>query len=146
MKKIMLGALFAGAFFATAGSAEAGLQLCNKTSFKVQFALGYKNGTDISGAEEWVAKGWWKLEPGECLVPGPVRGDLSRRYYYYYAEEVGGSSVWASGGSGKAYLFCTDKKAFTLPDGGCDLRGYDEHPFRSIDAGNKKNHTVNLIE
>ena len=54
-----------------AGTAEAGLEICNNTSLEQTVAIGYKGDTD------WTSEGWWNIAPGACstLVDGDLQFD-----------------------------------------------------------------------
>ncbi|MCG6901208.1 MAG: DUF1036 domain-containing protein [Rhodobacter sp.] len=117
-----------------AGSADAGLEICNNTEQMQSVAIGYKGDTD------WTSEGWWNIEPGKCSVL--VGGDLTKRYYYYYADSAGG------GFRGQDYGFCTQKAEFTIiGDTDCDARGYVRTEFREIDTGETATaFTLTLVE
>jgi uncharacterized membrane protein len=53
-------------------TARADLKFCNKTSKKVDVAIGYKSGG------QWVLEGWWGIEPGICKTP--ILGALQKPY------------------------------------------------------------------
>lgn len=105
------------------GMARAGLELCNSSGFSQSVAVGYKDG------EDWVSRGWWNLDPGECKEP--VKGDLKQRYYYIFASARGRAFT-----PEKKYTFCTQSAAFTITgDTACKSRGYDINSFARIDTG-----------
>ena len=140
MAHFRIGAVALAALMVQAGSAMAGLEFCNNASSKVQIAVGYNDNGD------WVSEGWWGLQPDECYTPTPVRGDLTNRYYYYYAHTTNGDGVWA-GDEERGYLFCTNDEPFTLLDGDCADRGYEEQSFLRVDTGERaKDFTVELEE
>ncbi len=117
--------LLGGAFALTPGlpaSAQAGLEICNKTDLLQSIAIGYKGETD------WTSEGWWNIKPGDCATPVP--GKLKKRYYYYHARSDGG------GFRGQSFMFCTQGKEFTITgDTECEGRGFDATQFREIDTG-----------
>jgi len=88
---VALGSLFAAA------PAEASYKICNKTKTSVDAAFGYKKDGD------WVAEGWWHIEPGKCKTV--YGGDLESQKYYFYADTADGDGQW-----GGDYTFCTLEK------------------------------------
>ncbi len=119
----MRSALSAAALaLVAAGSAEAGLEICNNTDVLQSIAIGYTGETD------WTSEGWWNIEAGDCveLVPG----NLTKRYYYYYAESETDTF------RGQSYTFCTETEEFTIVgDTDCEDRGYETSDFREVDTG-----------
>jgi uncharacterized membrane protein len=114
--------------------AAAELEICNKTGYPVDVAIGYNE------RNRWVSKGWWNIAGGRCAVV--VGGDLKDRYYYYYAEhrQVGGK--WAGN-----YPFCVSRNTFTIVDDkNCESRGYEKQGFKRIDTGNSKSWRRNLTD
>lgn len=118
----------------TAGGAQAGLEICNKTELLQSISIGYKGDTD------WTSEGWWNIEPGECAQV--VAGDLTKRFYYYYAESPGVTF------ESQNYEFCTSDEVFTIVgDTDCEKRGYDVERFREIDTGETaREFTLSLVE
>jgi uncharacterized membrane protein len=111
-------------------SAKAELKFCNKTSKKVDVAVGYKSN------DKWVSEGWWGLDPGICK--SPIKASLQKRYYYYYAESD--DLTWQGD-----YIFCTSDKEFTIEGADeCKSRGYTPEGFKEIDVGEDINHTIDL--
>ena len=117
-----------------ASPARAELELCNKTGYPVELAIGY------SSNNRWVSEGWWTIAGGGCQVV--VRGDLKERYYYYYAEhrQVGGT--W-----GGSYPFCVSRNRFTIVgDKNCQSRGYEQRGFKQIDTRDARSARRNLTD
>ena len=105
-----------------AGSAQAGLEVCNESGQLQSVAIGFKGDTD------WTSEGWWNIEPGSCatLVPG----DLTKRYYYYFTETAGRPF------DSQNFEFCTTAEIFTIVgDTDCETRGFVTENFREIDTG-----------
>jgi uncharacterized membrane protein len=101
--------------------AIAQLTLCNGTSEELSVAIGY------SERDQWYARGWWRLAPGECSTA--LNGRLPNRYYYYYAESVTGQ-VW-----GGDHSFCLDTiQAFTWRQGRCSSDDQTRGSHKSISA------------
>lgn len=105
-----------------AGSAQAGLRVCNETADVQSISVGYQ------GDEGWTSEGWWNADPGACIVTLPA--DLTERYYYYRAEVKGGDFA------GENYFFCTQPTVYTIVgDAECVERGFDREAFREVDVG-----------
>ena len=122
--------LIAGVALST--TAKADLKFCNKSSKKVDVAVGYKS------TDKWVSEGWWGLEPGICK--SPIKGSLQKRYYYYYAESD--DLTWSGD-----YVFCTSDREFTIEGADdCKSRGYQPEGFKEIDVNEDINHTIDLTE
>jgi uncharacterized membrane protein len=129
----MILAIWAGLLGLT-GAAHAGLTFCNKADVQHSFAFAYKDG------ENWRAKGWWNIDPGDCKLV--LAGDLKRRYYYYRATANGRTF------SGDNYYFCTEQSVFDIvgEQGNCSARGHDSSEFRKLDTGKSaKDFTLNLV-
>ena len=135
MKRILIAASL-GAGLVALGSvpAMADLQLCNRTSSKVQAAVGYKD------KDGWVSEGWWSANPQACMKL--VQGSLHARYYYIYAIDRQKGGNWG----GKA-LFCMKEKIFTIRGiNDCVGRGFEQQGFFEVDTGEKADWTVNLSD
>lgn len=119
-------------FALAAGSAHAGLRVCNKDRHPAKVALGRFDGRD------WMSEGWWAIAPGKCadLIATP----LDARYYYLYGTDTA-SGVW-DGGTG----FCTAPadKFSIVGRGDCARRGYDRRRFFQIDTEDNLNKTQTL--
>ncbi len=101
---------------------ETGLNICNDTATRQEVSIGWQRGAD------WVSKGWWNIDPGDCAKV--LGGDLEQQYYYYRAE-VGGGPF-----EGGGYSFCTTPEAYEIVgDTDCEARGYDNEDFAEIDIG-----------
>ncbi len=119
-KGLVAAAILAG----VAGTAQAGLKICNETRYVQGVSIGYKSG------DAWVSEGWWNVNPGACATV--IGGDLQNRYYYYRAEIDGGPF------DGEGYTFCTTPSEYTIyGDSNCRGRGYAQEDFRQIDTGAK---------
>jgi len=120
------------AFFVLAAAhpapAFASFKICNESGEQIAVAIAYKD-TD---AQNWVSRGWWNLDDGECKTP--LGGDLKNKYYYLRGD--GDSHYW-----GGDYKFCVDNdNKFTLneADSTCD---YDYEGFLEIDTGDASSFT-----
>jgi len=136
MGRIHAGWLFAAVMLvvglALPKTARADLKFCNKTSKKVDVAVGYKSG------DQWVSEGWWGIEPGICKTP--IRGALQKPYYYYYADSD--DLTWSGD-----YVFCTSQDEFTIKGAdNCKARGYEVEGFKEVHVGEDIDHTIDLTE
>ncbi len=74
-------ALLAAVFvFAAAGAARADLEICNRTSFVVEAAIGVES----KGAT--ATRGWFRVDPGSCR--SVLRGDASHDHIYLHARAL----------------------------------------------------------
>jgi uncharacterized membrane protein len=71
---------FAAAFVALASPAFADLQLCNRTSFAAEAALGVESG----GAQ--ATRGWFRVDPGQCRIV--LRGKIEAERLYVHARAL----------------------------------------------------------
>ncbi len=107
----MIRAINAGicglALLLVAQPAEAGLTLCNRTSYRLETAIGLEKQPHVA------TRGWFKLDPGQCseIVAGTLDADMV--YVHSKAPPVYGTPPQAE--SGQAELCVRDGK-FELPD------------------------------
>lgn len=99
----LLGVTTVATVAATQKPAHAFFEICNATSETVWTALGYYQN------DQWWARGWWRLSPGECKLP--IGESLRNRYYYVHAHTSSRSATWEDN-----YRFCTSSRAFNLQD------------------------------
>src|SRR5258708_36616333 len=71
---------FAAAFVTLAPPSHADLQLCNRTSFAAEAALGVESG----GAQ--ATRGWFRIDPGQCLVV--LHGKIEADHLYVHARAL----------------------------------------------------------
>lgn len=93
--------------------ARAELTLCNRTSYRMQAALGIERRANVE------TRGWFKLDPGECrkVVDGPLDADMT--YVHARTPSVYGPAPLPQGGEA---AFCVREGDFDFPDGrGCAL-------------------------
>ncbi len=81
-----------------------GLTLCNDHAADVYAALAHLDGIWMNGT---IARGFWRLRPGECKMVDAVGASP----VYVYAETESGEKVW----EGKDLNGCVRDSAFTLP-------------------------------
>jgi uncharacterized membrane protein len=87
---------------------------------------------------EWIASGWFEIEP---LATRVFVRERSNRYYYYYAQSS--KKTW-SGNDASAWIH--EKDAFKTVEGVTYKRelGYKLVGFQLIDLEDKKSYTVTL--
>lgn len=132
IRKISLIAAMAASLLSVAAfrpaPAMAEFEVCNKSGEHISVAIAYHD----QDAGNWVSRGWWNIDDGECKTP--VGGDLKDRYYYLYGD--GDEHFWKGSNS-----FCVDNSnAFTLneADTTCD---YDMVNFFEVDTGDLDSYT-----
>lgn len=119
--------------------AESGWQLCNRTSYIIEAAVGHAEGTGIQ------VEGWTKLAPGTCQVALP--GPLVPGTHYLYGR---GSDAHQGGGRewGGRYELCVDPTGgFALespPD--CASMGLEAQGFRPVKIDRADSWTNNFTE
>ncbi|MEM6693181.1 MAG: DUF1036 domain-containing protein [Pseudomonadota bacterium] len=117
-------ALVVLAFLGGTSAAEAALRICNNHENQRTVAIGYREGP------EWISKGWWNIDPGDCTVV--LGGALNGRYYHYFENRPGFSGDPASRD------LCVILKKFEV--NGQDNCVASEHTmvrFKRIDVGGK---------
>ena len=108
----MIRAISAGlcglALLLAATRADAGLTLCNRTSYRLETAIGLEKQPNVS------TRGWFRLDPGQCqqVVDGTLDADMV--YVHSRAPPVYGTPPQAE--SGQAAL-CVREGKFEMPDG-----------------------------
>ena len=96
-----------------ATQAQAGLTLCNRTSYRVQAAIGLEKRANVA------TRGWFHLDPGECklVLDGTLDADMV--YLHTRTPPLYGSAPIAQ--SGQAEL-CVRDGDFDMADGrGCPV-------------------------
>jgi uncharacterized membrane protein len=114
------------------------LRFCNSYHTTVNVAIIYYHPNCPDGGD-WVKKGWWVLNPGECKVP--YGGDLNdlNRYYLYVAEAIDGR-FWAG-----EYVRQVPNRAFEWCENTASTDSR-QAGFRLLDIGDNDNFTVNLTQ
>lgn len=120
-----------------ATQAEAGLTLCNRTSYRVQAAIGLEKRAIVA------TRGWFRLDPGECklVLDGTLDADMV--YLHARTPPLYGSAPIAQ--SGQAEL-CVRDGDFDMADGrGCPVS--QQARFAAARPSDQPNGpTVNLAE
>ncbi len=88
--------------------ARAALTLCNRTSYRMDVALGFAKQAKVS------TRGWFRVDPGQCrqVIDGRLDADLV--YVYGRTPPIYGSAPKARRGNAE---FCVRKDNFNFPDG-----------------------------
>jgi uncharacterized membrane protein len=110
MIRALHGAAWLGglALLSAATQAQAGLTLCNRTSYRVEAAVGLEKQPNVA------TRGWFRLDPGECkqVVNGTLNADMV--YVHSRSPPVYGTAPKPE--SGQAEL-CVRRGNFEIPDG-----------------------------
>jgi uncharacterized membrane protein len=153
------------------------MEICNRTSDKLNIAFAYLDKSEkkqSKNKDNWIAQGWWDVEPSKCAKVFPHALWQKGRYYYFYAKNSQDTRKWY--GEGKK-SFCiqnddfkesqsnldeekcinTEKKSPPICEKVDDSKCTEENKgkvtppsywqkFGLIDIGSKKieNHTLNL--
>jgi uncharacterized membrane protein len=132
IRRFLVVGAAAAALFAIAAAhpapAMASFKICNSSGEHIAVAVAYHD----KDSGNWVSRGWWNLEDGECK--SPLGGDLKNKYYYLFAD--GAQHYWRG-----EHTFCVDNdNAFTLNDSDttCD---YKYEKFFEIDTGDALGYT-----
>lgn len=96
------------ALLLAATPAQAGLTLCNRTSYRVETAIGLEKQPEVA------TRGWFKLDPGECkqVVDGMLDADMV--YVHSRTPPVYGTPPKPE--TGRVEL-CVRAGNFAIPDG-----------------------------
>lgn len=109
----------------TTGAKASGtpLHLCNHSEYRINVAVGYhSSGPDDTGnmlTGPFVSRGWWVLEPGQCVS---LDNPFSARYMYWTGYRQG------------AFLWDTADSYFCIPAGDPPPRFTFERENESQDA------------
>jgi len=121
---------------ANAQESKRGFFYCNKADVSVWSAIAY-----LEEDETYSAKGWWKIEPGDCAKI--LKGALERDHYYVYGVvEQGRSERRLTGGEKK---FCVNAVRFEIGDAlSCADQDFDEALFRKVNVGGAQSATYDF--
>lgn len=122
---------------ASASPAQAELTLCNRTSYRMDVALGLEKQTNIE------TRGWFRVDPGQCrqVIDGALEADMV--YVHARTPEIYGSAPLPQNGNAS---FCIRDADFQIADGrGCPLsRQARFTPAKPSDS--PKGPAINLAE
>jgi uncharacterized membrane protein len=91
-----------------AGQARAELTLCNRTSYRMDAAIGLEKRANVE------TRGWFHVDPGQCrqVVEGAL--DIDMAYVHARTPDVYGSAPLPQNGNAE---FCVREGDFTISDG-----------------------------
>lgn len=98
---------------AAANPAQAELTLCNRTSYRMDVAIGLEQRANVA------TRGWFMVDPGQCrrVIEGALEADMV--YVHARTPAVYGSAPLPQNGSGE---FCIRDGDFDIPNGrGCPV-------------------------
>ena len=108
-----------------------GFFYCNKASEQVWSAIAFP-----ASKEVYTSKGWWRLDPGQCVKV--FKGKLAHDHYYVYGEMGNGDEdpsqtrVLSDGDK----EFCTNDVVFNFKnDGPCGVKDLNTSLFKRIEIG-----------
>ncbi len=113
IRKLVTGLIAAGALCAGATAAQAELTLCNRTSYRMDVALGLERRAMVE------TRGWFTIDPGQCsqVLDGAYDADMS--YIHTRTPAIYGSSPLPQSGNAD---FCVRETTFQIADGrGCPM-------------------------
>jgi uncharacterized membrane protein len=132
-----LGLLVATMPLIAAVPARADLTVCNRTSYRMQVAIGIERRASVE------TRGWLRLDPGQCnkALDGPLDADMT--YVHARAPAVYGSAPLPQNGNDS---FCVRDGDFEFPDArGCPLSQQARFaPAKPSESD--KGPTINLAE
>lgn len=109
IRRLILGLIVAGA----ALPARADLTLCNRTSYRMEAAIGLERRPNVE------TRGWFRTDPGQCLkvVAGAANADMV--YLHARTPEIYGSAPLPQSGHAE---FCVREGAFEIANArGCPV-------------------------
>ena len=114
---------FAAAFVTLASPSHADLQLCNRTSFAAEAALGVESG----GA--FATRGWFRVDPGQCrlVLHGKIEAD--RLYVHARALAVYGPVKPLNAAQ---IELCVGERDFLVAGARCSKAGEKIVPFAEV--------------
>src|SRR5512144_466557 len=106
------------ASIALATSVRAELTLCNRTSYRMDAALGLEKRANVE------TRGWFRLDPGQCrqALDGTLDADMV--YVHARTPPVYGSAPLPLNGQAD---FCIKNGDFDIPNAGSCLKRRDEN-------------------
>lgn len=122
---------------ANAREAKLGFFYCNKTNNPVWSAI-----AEPLDDADYRAKGWWKLEPGDCSKI--LKGALDKDHYYVYGLIEDPTAERTLTGGNKS--FCVNTIMFTSEtDLSCGDQELDEANFRRFEIGGVESATFDFL-
>jgi uncharacterized membrane protein len=126
-----------GLLILAASPAQAELSLCNRTSYRMDAAIGLERRATVE------TRGWFRVDPGQCrqVIDGPYDAEMA--YIYTRTPQVYGSAPLPQNGNAD---FCIRDGDFTIANGReCPMSQQARFtPARPSDS--PKGPTINLAE
>ncbi len=117
---------------------EIGITLCNKTEARMWTAVAYRQ------AASWEARGWWAIEPGQCLRPHTQSIKSDDAHIFALLENEGGDDKILKSTTAVPAQFCISQSRFSATQReNCADRGYRAASFRPLPT-NKDGVTLTL--
>lgn len=121
------------------GASANGWQLCNKTSYIIEAAIGRPVGGSVT------VEGWIKLHPGSCDMA--VTGALDPKYHFLYGRSSsahrGGLREWG----GEKDLCVDPTGSFSLESPpNCTSMGLESRGFRTVQITSRSRWTTSFTE
>ena len=114
------------------GGDDLGYKFCNQTQERVWAAIGFQK------KSEWISRGWWAIEPGDCAKV--IKDALTEQNYYVHAlvDRQDGEHIL----SGGQQELCTAEVKFDIKGReDCEVRGYTSAGFGKVETGKSKSWT-----
>ncbi len=102
------GALGALLTLFAAIQAQAGLNFCNRTSYRVETAIGLEKRPNVG------TRGWFRLDPGECKQVTDSTLDADMVYVHSRTQPIYGTAPAPEGGQAE---LCVRDGDFAIADG-----------------------------
>jgi uncharacterized membrane protein len=134
---MLLAGLGAASVLAGASPARAELSLCNRTSYRMEAALGLEKRATVA------TRGWFRLDPGQCrqVVDGPLDADMA--YVHTRTLPLYGSPPRPLNGDA---AFCIREGDFQFADGRDCPAGQQARFSPARPSDTPKGPTINLAE
>lgn len=114
-----------------------GFFYCNKTDAAVWSAI-----AEPGEEDQYISKGWWKIEPGDCAKI--IKGELEHDHYYVYGAIEEGMSERRIAGGDKS--FCVNAVMFNVSDElTCADQDLEEAQFRRVEIGGAASATFDFL-
>lgn len=129
--------MVAAAIFLLATPAQAELTLCNRTSYRMEAAIGLEKRANVE------TRGWFRLDPGECrqVLDGPL--DVDMVYVHSRTPPVYGSAPQPQNGQAD---FCTRKDDFDIANARSCPVSQQAHFSAAKPSDSPRGPVVNLAE
>ncbi|HFB54508.1 MAG TPA: DUF1036 domain-containing protein [Hellea balneolensis] len=107
-----------------------GVRLCNQGTARIWTALGYKEGSG------WTSKGWWPVDPNQCVHPFTSSLVGQEMYYYARMENKNGPDKILKSFVGAVKELCVGEAVFAAHEHQyCEGQGYITARFIAVPEG-----------